>query len=263
MAYHLKNTVNGLLVGKDPTASLRLFTSQDHTTPVYLRNTGNWAVDHVQKLTCISPWNSDGSFTKAGTLISPRHVVFATHYTPALSSTIRFIAADNTVVTRTISALETIPVTGTLYPDITVGLLDSDVSGSISFAKVMPNGWEAKLPNIIASRPPAIGTDQEEKLLVRAAYEIDSTQPDALARFSYPSEQLYRLFYENLVGGDSGNPCFFLINGDLVLLTVWSTGGTGQGTSVSAFKTEINSAMTTLGGGYQLTEIDLSGFTTP
>lgn len=243
--------------------SLRLFTSQDHTTPAYVRNTENWAVDHVQQFTCISPWNSDGSFTKAGTLISPRHVVFATHYTPTVASTIRFIAADNTVITRTISAVVVIPVTGSLYPDITIGVLDSDVPGTISFAKVMPNGWEAKLPNIVTSRPPAIGTDQEEKMLVRAAYEIDHAQPGALATFVSPSEHVYLHFYENLVGGDSGNPCFFLINGELVLLTVWSRGGGGQGTSVSAFKTEINAAMTTLGGGYQLTEVDLSAFTTP
>lgn len=240
-----------------------MFSSQDHAAPAYVRNVNHWAAAHVQKLTCCSPWNSDGSFTKAGTLISPRHVVFATHFLPAVSSTIRFITTDNTIVTRTITALESITVTGVLYPDITIGILDSDVPASISFAKVLPDGWEAKLPNITTVRPPAICTDQEEKLLIRAADSIDASQPDALATFVSPPDVAYLTFYENLISGDSGNPCFFLINGELVLLTVWSRGGGGQGTSVAAFKSEINTIMTNLGGGYQLTEVDLSGFSNP
>jgi len=195
--------------------------------------------------------------------VSPRHVVFATHFLPAVSSTIRFIATDNTIVTRTITALESIPVTGSLFPDITVGVLDSDVPASISFAKVFPDGWESKIPNIESSRLPAVCTDQEEKLLIRQAYRISPVQLNGNAVFTAPSEIAYSTFYENLVSGDSGNPCFFLINGDLVLLTVWSTGGGGGGTSVTAFKAEINAIMTSLGGGYQLTEIDLSGFSTP
>lgn len=240
-----------------------MFSTQDHTAPTYVRNVNHWATDHVQKLTCCSPWNSDGSFTKAGTLISPRHVVFATHFLPAVSSTIRFIAADNTIVTRTITALESITVTGPLFPDITIGILDSDVPASISFAKVLPDGWESKLPNIESSRLPVVCTDQEEKLLIRQASRIASTQLNGNAVFTVPSDPSYLTFYENLISGDSGNPCFFIINGDLVLLTVWSTGGGGSGTSVAAFKAEINTIMTNLGGGYQLTEIDLSGFSNP
>lgn len=35
----------------------------------------------------------------------------------------------------------------------------------------------------------------------------------------------------------------------------------GTGTSVAAFRNEINTAMTSLGGGYTLTDADLSAFT--
>lgn len=262
MAYHIKSSINNLLLGKYPATSLPVFASQDHATPAYVRNTENWAADYVQQLTCISPWNSDGAFTKAGTLVSPRHVIFATHFLPAVGSTIRFIAADNTIVNRTVTALESITVTGVNYPDITVGLLDSDVPGTIAFAKVLPDAWEDKLPNIATLRPLAFGTDQEEKLLLREATQIGDDLVAKTARFAAPIEPTYRSFYENLVSGDSGNPCFFLINGQLILLTVW-TFSDATGTSVSAFKTEINTAMTTLGGGYQLTEINLAGFSTP
>lgn len=256
--------MDALLLDKNPATTLPLFSSQDHTAPAYVRNTENWAVTHTERLTCISPWNSNGIFQKTGTLISPRHVVFATHWSPPVASTIRFVAADNTIITRTISATQSIPDTVLLYPDLTIGLLDSDVPSNISFAKVLPDGWESLLTNVTLTRPPAFGTDQEGKLLVREAVEIDNTQPpDAVARFLYPSVTLYQNFFENLVSGDSGNPCFFLINGDLVLLAVWARGLGGSGASIAAFKTEINAIMTNLGGGHQLTEIDLSGFSKP
>ena len=49
--------------------------------------------------------------------------------------------------------------------------------------------------------------------------------------------------------------------GTPVLLTVWSAlDFNGCGTSVAAFKADINQLMDELGGGYQLTEVDLSGF---
>ncbi|MEN9841224.1 MAG: hypothetical protein RL376_1024, partial [Verrucomicrobiota bacterium] len=69
-----------------------------------------------------------------------------------------------------------------------------------------------------------------------------------------------RSFYEEKIGGDSGNPAFLIINGQLVLLTCWTYGGGGSGTSVHNQKAAINTLMTTLGGGYQLTPVDLSAF---
>ena len=46
-----------------------------------------------------------------------------------------------------------------------------------------------------------------------------------------------------------------------VLLTVWTRPLAGSGTSVTAFKADINQLMSGLGGGYQLTEVDLSSYT--
>ena len=60
---------------------------------------------------------------------------------------------------------------------------------------------------------------------------------------------------------DSGNPAFLLLRGQPVLLTVWTGPLGGFGTSVTAFKNDINAMMLDLDlGGYQLTEIDLSVF---
>jgi hypothetical protein len=63
------------------------------------------------------------------------------------------------------------------------------------------------------------------------------------------------------VNGDSGNPCFLIIDGVPVLVTTWTYGGAGAGPRIHALHNEINAVMTTLGGGHQLTDVDLSDFT--
>ena len=51
-----------------------------------------------------------------------------------------------------------------------------------------------------------------------------------------------------------------IINNTAVLLTQWTFGGAGQGDEDAYYAPAINAAMTSLGGGYQLTEIDLTAF---
>lgn len=268
LQYSLIYGLDALIAEKVPSTTSPLFSTQDHSTPSYTRNVNNWAAAHVQALTAISPWNSDGEFRRAGTLISPRHVMFAPHYYPTISSTIRFVTADNTVVTRTISGI--VPITdpdSPPTPDLLVAILDSDVPSSISFARVLPNNFEQRLStNQQAARIPCAFTDQEEKLLVVDVLKVSAeTDPDIYdsiyCRMQTPTSALRLAFNELLVGGDSGNPAFWFIDGSLVLLTVWTGAENGGvGTSLAAYRTEINDAMTTLGGGYQLTEVDLSGF---
>ncbi len=66
--------------GKNPTNVLPLFENYlaSGANGVFIRNTNCWAVD--LDLTCCGPWNSYLGKKMAGTLISPRHVLFAAHY---------------------------------------------------------------------------------------------------------------------------------------------------------------------------------------
>jgi len=260
---HIITAIDNELIGKVASTGKPIYSSQDHTTPAYVRNASCWAADYVSQLTAISPWNSDASFQKAGVLVSPRHVLFATHYLPAVDSTIRFVKADNTVVTRTITDLETLTVVDApnLYPDITVGLLDSDVGSGINFAKVLTVSFTDKLPPLNTNFLPCARTDQEEKLLICNLVNLPTaTSPTQFCSMLQPADIPRLEFYENMVGGDSGSPVFFFINGEMVLLTVMTNGGQGSGTSISAYIDDINAAMTTLGGGYQLTPVDISTF---
>lgn len=253
LAYHMSNEVDSRIQGKTAAASLALYTTQNHTSGTYVRNPEFWATG--VDLTPISPWNSYDGPRRAGTLISPRHVLFAAHYPLSAGQTIRFVKTDNTVVTRTITALLVHPSYVPYYPDLQVGVLDQDVPAGITFAKVLPaEAISIRLPGLQYGVP-VFFTDQEEKATVR-----DWTYADNLVVCSKPTAAARLEFYEDIVVGDSGNPCFGIINGELVLLTVATSGGAGSGTSVTKFIADINTMMTQLGGGYQLTQIDISSF---
>lgn len=258
---HISDAIDTKLAGKTASSALPIFTTQDHANATYVRNANCWGADYVSALTALSPWNSVGGAQYAGILISPRHVLFATHWSAPAGATIRFVTTDNTVVTRTISSIQALTQSQFLYPDLTIGKLDSDVPGTIAFARVLPS-FTAKLPSLASYPVVCAATDQEEKLLVREVTSIPtSTSPYALVTFRAPSDATRSAFYEDVVGGDSSNPAFMIINGQLVVLTCWTYGGAGSGSSVFAFKSAINTAMTSLGGGYTLTDADLSGFT--
>ena len=110
---------------------------QDHAHKHYVRNPACWAAD--LDLTCMSPWNSDHATRKAGTLVSPRHAVWARHYNIRLNSTIRFVTRSGAVVDRRVVASRLVARTEAGHSfygrDIVVGLLDRDVPDTISFAK--------------------------------------------------------------------------------------------------------------------------------
>lgn len=74
----IDNRIAGLNATTKP-----IFSTQDHNTPLYVRNTGCWA--NNLDLTPISPWNSTEANFRAGVLISPRHILFAAHYQIGLS----------------------------------------------------------------------------------------------------------------------------------------------------------------------------------
>jgi hypothetical protein len=254
-AKNASDNIDNRISGKNPSTTKNIFSTQNHTSSIYTRNTNCWTgnID----MTCISPWNSTGSGQRAGTLISPRHIIFCEHFGfyPKIGATIRFIDNSNNVINRTL--VNSLSFSGG-WPDFRIGLLDSDVPNSISFAKVLPNNWVSYFPSLSAQYTiPLLVLDQEEKALVTDWYtsstSIRCTQPTNAQRLS---------FYENLISGDSGNPMFLIINNQLVLLSVVGGGGAGSGSSLAFYKNEINGLMTALGGGYQLTEINLSAFNT-
>ena len=257
-AKNVSDAIDNRITNKFPNSALNIFTTQNHAASSYVRNVNCWAFG--LDLTSISPWNSVGGQQLAGTLISPRHVIFAAHYQPPVGALLRFIRQDNTIVQRTLTNKLTHPSYIPYFPDITIGVLDSDVPSGITFAKLLPSNWGNYFPSLCSARAtvPALCLDQEEKALITDVFQCQS-----YAAFTTPNtfNKVQRtLFYESKIGGDSGNPAFLIINNELVLLTVWTFGGAGSGTFLTPQISAINAMMTSLGGGYQVTTINLSSF---
>jgi hypothetical protein len=224
-----------------------IFSLQDHTTPEYVRSATCWlAQGSAVDATPLSPWNSNAAHVKAGILVSPRHGICAAHFALPVGATVRFVAMDGTVVNRTITA------TATPAGDLSLFLLDSDVPAGIGFAKVLPADWRDYISRW-GSGIPALSLDYEEKALVVDLWALNSE-----VRFQVPTDATRLAFYEALIGGDSGNPWCLLVNEELVLLGVATS--PLSGTSLHWHVTAVNAAMTALGGGYQLTELDLTAF---
>lgn len=248
LARHCTDQINALTATK---TQLNVFNQTSwFTPPDFVRNSQCWAsgVD----LSCASPWNNQAGALYAGTLISPRHVVFCEHasFYPSNGATITFVSAAGTVITRTVTSSVQAGVA-----DIRVALLNADVSGGVTFAKVLPSNWGDYLPGLDYSATiPVLCLNQTERASISAcrqlAYRFDNVYATA-----YPN------FYRDIVLYDSGNPAFLIVNNAPVLLGVFSGGGAGHGAFLSYHASAVNAAMTALGGGYQLTTVDLSGFT--
>ncbi|ESO82604.1 hypothetical protein LOTGIDRAFT_155618 [Lottia gigantea] len=236
-----------------------IYSKQDHTNKIYIRNSDCWA--YGLDLTPISPWNSNHGVRKAGTLVTRRHLLWARHYNIPVGTTIRFVALNNTVVERKIAAIKFVNHSSKGHEsfwgrDIVVGMLDRDVPDGISFSKVMPKDITEFRPNS-NTRLPVLSTDFEEKALVTdfSYYRNTGIGLRIPATGSIENE-----YYESKIVGDSGNPSFFIINDELVLLFVFTSGGAGGGTSINHYYDEINRLMKEEGSQYQLTPIDLNKF---
>jgi hypothetical protein len=259
-ANELTLSVDDNIEGTSITGSLSIYTTQNHTSSSYVRNINCWCNDISSSMTCISPWNSTGGTQMGGTAISPLHVIFAAHYQIPIGATIRFVTGDNQVINRTITNKLTHPLYSPYYPDITVGLLDSPLPSSITPVKILPDNWTTYLPSLSAAYTiPTLCLDQFEHATIADVYEIGNQ-----VKLSYPNRlnsEKRAEYYSIKITGDSGDPVFIRTNNELILLTVLTFGGAGEGTSISSQKTYINTMMSQLGGGYTLTEADLSSFT--
>lgn len=258
MGTALDQEIGNRLEGKTPAAALAIFSTQDHTTPTYVRNPDLWCGD--VDLTGLSPWNSAGGAQRAGTAISRLHIVYALHFSVSYGTVFRFVAADGTVHERTVVAstilVDPVGLGGGMNSDIEIGTLDSPLPASITPLLLMPASVSQKYrcPDELACR--VAGTDQEEKALVfRMVRSEPAAPPNFLTmRWDDPDPT----WGEAVIGGDSGNPVFAILGGRAVL---WShETGPGGGPYYPGFAAAIQALVEADGETVEFA--DLSGFET-
>jgi len=220
--------------------------SPSATTPAFTRSTTCWAknIDTSPQ----SIWNNNasgpipfnpGGYGGSGTLISPRHIVYANHFRFYNGTTFVFVDMNNNCYTRTLSDSAQVGST-----DIQIGLLNSDIT-NVSFAKILD--LEVANQTNANIRLPALFMDQDRNALV-GEYYLNGTNSACIS----PADSAQRTnFYEIPVGGDSGNPICLVYENKIILTFTFL--GTTSGPSLSYYINDINTAMTTLGGGYTAT----------
>ena len=110
-------------------------------------------------LSCVSPWNDSYGALRAGTLISPRHVVFAAHFPLDKGRRILFLDKEFDVCERYVGKSKAVPGT-----DIQIAALTKEVTPNIRPAKILPDNFADFIGNG-AGLPVVTFNQHEEGLL--------------------------------------------------------------------------------------------------
>jgi hypothetical protein len=243
-----------------------VFSTRGDLTSPWVRSSSVWTASSTDiDWSGVSPWNSDSFYQKAGVLISPRHIVLAKHYSVSNGTTFLFVAPDNSIVTRTLTA-QLSPFSSM---DITVGVLDSDVPNSITYYPIMSTTTlEAYLRDGVDEdtyKLPLIAFDQEDHVVIKETtkrhFYNEYIGNSSNIPHRIPTIGNRPLFDETLIVGDSGNPAFLMVGNKPVLILTHLTMVSGP--SYSHARTELETFIDSLGGGHDLSDINLSCFNAP
>lgn len=260
----LRNSIEHRIEGlsADDTTK-KLFTTRGTDVNPWTRNASVWTAQGTSSLdmTGVSPWNSQSGYTKGGTLITPRHIVLAKHYPITTGSTIVFVGNDNSIVTRTLEDQVSVVFQSPL-DDVQLGVLDADVpTSTIAFYPILSKTQVEQYASSLDDMSIMI-MDQEDKALVE---DVDYSfytffEHISLYHFAPPGTSTRFAFSEELVGGDSGKPGFWVIAGQPVLAL--TTTGANDGPFYGTYINSINNAIIALGndGGYRVSTYDVSCF---
>lgn len=205
----------------------------------FVINTNFW-LRHIDT-SCASPWQSNGAKNCwAGTLITSRHMIGATHHTSGIGHWYTFVGKSGSTYRRqTIAATNIITSVDT---DIRISLLDSPLPvEDVTPASFLPTNYYTYIRTAMGI--PMVCFDKEEKALVQDVGEIAVDGNGWTYIYGKRSTNGTRAqFWESAEGGDSGNPRFFLIGNSLALVNVtWKASGF-SGSFLTAYVAEIQAA---------------------
>lgn len=253
----------------------------------FTKNTSCWLRDFDLSGVCVA---TESGNTRMCVAITPHHAIAIKHdsFHPQVGESVTFVTNDGSVIVRTVQDVSyvesfdcsVIKFSNQLPSGVTkYKLLPSNASNYLPINRNFynPNGsiqtstQMHRCPVIVVSHYMA-DTSYALQRSNRFAYVRDVDQANISQGQGFISGGYsthftnYSGFFEGdawlspIRGGDSGGPCFAVINQELVLLgshiTAFST------SSLSAFLSQIQSTIDTLGpSGQTIQTVDLSGFT--
>lgn len=252
---YISESVDKRIAGVNPTNALerfldypsRTFVSGSH--PLFTPNPRFWAKE--VDFSCASPWNSACGVFRAGTLVSKRHVLFAQHFPLWKGVRIAFVDGEGQTCVCSIEKTKAIP-----QSDITVGLLDYEVTPNIHPAKILPLDFRKYIGD--GAGLPVVTFSQTESVTVADMDAVPTNLNWRVGRADRPKDAQRLAFSKGVKSGDSGNPAFLVVGKDPLLLYTQHGGVYGSGSSMHSFRREIQAAMDELCPGYKLEVFDFA-----
>jgi hypothetical protein len=182
--------------------------------------------------------------TRTATLITPRHVVMAKHYSRPAAAPVVFHDRSGKRIERKIIGLMG------AQGDVMVGLLDEPVPANYTSYPMPEPGSD--LGSLVGR--PVIVSDQKRSLFVH----LVAGGRGGIIGFKHDEAERYG-WGKNLVVGDSGNPSFLIVGKQLVLVEAHTTGGPGAGPYYGdpAVQASIRAAAAKLDPSYRIRTLKL------
>ena len=181
---------------------------------------------------------------RTATLITPRHVVMAKHFSRAPGAAVIFHDRSGDRIERKLIALSQ------AAGDVMVGLLDAPVPANFHpYPLPSPSSSTAALLD-----RHVIVTDQERCLFIHRIAIIEA----GVIAFKQDESKLHG-WGKNLIVGDSGNPSFVISGNQLVLVETHTNGGAGSGPYYGdpTVQASVRAAVATLDPSFQIKTVSL------
>ena len=200
---------------------------------------------------CASPWNSGGGRLRAGTAISPRHIVFAKHFQLWRNVRVVFVGSDGLPCACHVEKTKALPDC-----DIMIASLNAELPPTVRPAKILPmnfTNFTGKVEGL-----PVVTLNQFEKAYVSELMIPLTNSVYDLVSYHEPAVKGRKPYREKIRSGDSGGPVFMVVNNEPILLFCLTTTMGGYG--LHLFRREIQKTMDELCPGYKLEEFDFGMF---
>jgi len=267
-----------------------IYSTFNFTNNIFVKNSGFWANSLNFSGVSVNKQGSGG--VTSVTMVTPRHAIGAAHYAPIVGDKMYFCDENNNTIEKTIIAVQN------TSGDSTIVKFDSDVPSTVKKYKFFPSNWKNYFPqDFYPAIHPIYNISYTRSatyvpFIVMSHYRWDEdwplqrpnryayiyigniiwpTYPDgSVAKASlaggYATNEFGGVFSDyngepsGIRGGDSGLPCFYIVNGDLIFAMKHFYPATGS--FLSDFLTDIQNAINSVGSeGYSLQFVDLSEFT--
>lgn len=185
------------------------------TNIVFTLNTDCWL--YGVDLSCMSIW-SDQSHdwsTEPLTLISPIHVMCASHVTPANGTRVVFRSFAGDLHVRTL--VDSKPIFGVAADDLCIGILDEPLPSDIKIARFLPPGYSSYIGT--GRRLPYVRIGREKQCAIEdVVFLAPTSKQSRMIKIEHSTDPLRNQYKRGALAMDSGHPIFSLFGNELAFL---------------------------------------------